>query len=33
LRSRLEKKPFGDFKLDDYSLGSSEKFKTIPSRL
>ena len=33
LRSRLEKKPFGDFKLEDYSLGSLEKFRTIPSRL
>ncbi|MEH2006924.1 serine/threonine-protein kinase [Nostoc sp.] len=33
LRDRLEKKPFGDFKLEDYSLGSSEKFKTIPSNL
>jgi serine/threonine protein kinase len=33
LRSRLEKKPFGDFQLNDYSLGSSDKFKTIPSRL
>ena len=33
LRSRLEKKPFGDFKLEDYSLGSPEKFQTIPSRL
>ena len=33
LRERLEKKPFGDFKLEDYSLASPEKFKTIPSRL
>ena len=33
LRSRLEKKPFGDFKLEDYSLASPDKFKTIPSRL
>ncbi|HEY9597531.1 MAG TPA: serine/threonine-protein kinase [Cyanophyceae cyanobacterium] len=33
LRNRLEKKPFGDFKLDDYSLGSSDKFRTIPSQL
>ncbi|MDF5735869.1 MAG: serine/threonine-protein kinase [Nostoc sp.] len=33
LRDRLEKKPFGDFKLEDYSLGSAEKFKTIPSNL
>jgi len=33
LRSRLENKPFGDFQLEDYSLASQEKFKTIPSRL
>jgi eukaryotic-like serine/threonine-protein kinase len=33
LRDRLEKKPFADFKLEDYSLGSSEKFKTTPSNL
>jgi hypothetical protein len=33
LRSRLQKKPFGDFQLQDYSLGSPDKFKTIPSRL
>lgn len=33
LRNRLEKKPFADFKLEDYSLGSSEKFQTIPSQL
>ena len=33
LRDRLEKKPFADFKLKDYSLGSPEKFKTIPSNL
>ena len=33
LRDRLEKKPFADFKLEDYSLGSQEKFKTIPSNL
>ncbi|MBD2694694.1 serine/threonine-protein kinase [Anabaena catenula] len=33
LRDRLEKKPFADFKLEDYSLGSVEKFKTIPSNL
>ena len=33
LRDRLEKKPFADFKLEDYSLGSAEKFKTIPSNL
>ncbi|MCW5317960.1 protein kinase [Nostoc sp. KVJ3] len=31
LRDRLEKKPFADFKLEDYSLGTAEKFKTIPS--
>ncbi len=29
LRNRLEEKPFADFKLEDYSLGSVEKFKTI----
>jgi serine/threonine protein kinase len=33
LRDRLEKKPFADFKLEDYSLGSPDKFKTIPSNL
>ena len=33
LRDRLEKKPFADFKLQDYSLGSPDKFKTIPSNL
>ncbi|MBN3898870.1 MAG: serine/threonine protein kinase [Nostoc sp. NOS(2021)] len=33
LRDRLEKKPFADFKLEDYSLGSAEKFKTMPSNL
>ncbi|MBD2680229.1 MULTISPECIES: serine/threonine-protein kinase [Nostoc] len=33
LRNRLEKKPFADFKLEDYSLGSAEKFKTIPGNL
>ncbi|BAY13363.1 serine/threonine protein kinase [Calothrix sp. NIES-2098] len=33
LRNRLDKKPFADFKLEDYSLGSAEKFKTIPSNL
>ncbi|MFN6564105.1 MAG: protein kinase domain-containing protein [Nostoc sp. ChiSLP01] len=33
LRNRLEKKPFADFKLEDYSLGSLDKFKTIPSNL
>jgi serine/threonine protein kinase len=33
LRSRLIKKPFGDFQIDDYSLGSADRFKTIPSNL
>ncbi|MBE9034688.1 serine/threonine-protein kinase [aff. Roholtiella sp. LEGE 12411] len=33
LRNRLEQKPFADFRLEDYSLGSAEKFKTIPSNL
>ncbi|MTJ54847.1 serine/threonine protein kinase [Anabaena sp. UHCC 0253] len=33
LRDRLERKPFADFKLEDYSLGSPDKFKTIPSNL
>lgn len=33
LRDRLERKPFADFKLEDYSLGSPTKFKTIPSNL
>ncbi|MBD2163375.1 serine/threonine protein kinase [Calothrix membranacea FACHB-236] len=33
LRDRLEKKPFADFKLEDYSLGSPQKFKTIPNNL
>ena len=33
LRDRLQKKPFADFKLEDYSLGSVEKFKTIPNNL
>lgn len=33
LRDRLEKKPFADFKLEDYSLGAADKFKTIPSNL
>ncbi len=33
LRNRLEKKPFADFKLEDYSLGSQKRFKTIPSNL
>ncbi|MEA5574929.1 serine/threonine-protein kinase [Anabaena sp. UHCC 0451] len=33
LRDRLEKKPFADFKLEDYSLGSADRFKTIPSNL
>ncbi|BAT52023.1 Serine/Threonine protein kinase [Nostoc sp. NIES-3756] len=32
LRDRLENKPFGDFKLEDYSLGSVEKFRTISSK-
>lgn len=29
LRDRLENKPFADFKLEDYSLGSVDKFRTI----
>lgn len=29
LKDRLENKPFADFKLEDYSLGSANKFKTI----
>ncbi len=33
LRNRLENKPFADFRLEDYSLGSVDKFKTIPSNL
>ncbi len=33
LRDRLEKKPFADFKLEDYSLGSPDKFKTVPNNL
>ncbi len=33
LRSRLIQKPFGDFQIDDYSLGSVDQFKTIPSNL
>ncbi|MEH1840786.1 MAG: serine/threonine-protein kinase [Nostoc sp.] len=33
LRNRLEKRPFADFKLEDYSLGTPENFKTIPSNL
>ncbi|MBH8553237.1 serine/threonine protein kinase [Nostocaceae cyanobacterium CENA357] len=33
LRDRLEKKPFADFKLEDYSLGSVDKFRTIISNL
>lgn len=33
LRNRLEARPFADFKLEDYSLGSLDKFKTIPSNL
>ncbi len=33
LRNRLEEKPFADFRLEDYSLGSAENFKTIPGNL
>lgn len=33
LRDRLENKPFADFKLEDYSLGSVNKFKTISGNL
>ncbi|MBE9126516.1 serine/threonine protein kinase [Coleofasciculus sp. LEGE 07081] len=33
LRSRLEDTPFGDFRLEDYSLGSPAEFQTIPSQL
>ncbi|MBD2608435.1 serine/threonine protein kinase [Scytonema hofmannii FACHB-248] len=33
LRDRLDNKPFADFKLQDYSLGSQKRFKTIPSNL
>ena len=33
LRDRLVKKPFADFNLEDYSLGTKEKFKSIPSNL
>ena len=33
LRDRLEKKPFADFKLEDYSLGGVDIFKTISSNL
>ncbi|MFP5273151.1 serine/threonine protein kinase [Coleofasciculus sp.] len=33
LRSRLENTPFGDFRLEDYSLGSPERFQTISSQL
>ncbi|MEA5502809.1 4-Cys prefix domain-containing protein [Halotia wernerae UHCC 0503] len=33
LRDRLDKKPFADFKLEDYSLGSVDKFRTIISNL
>ncbi|WP_373527266.1 protein kinase [Nostoc sp.] len=33
LRDRLKKQPFADFKLEDYSLGTADKFKTIPSNL
>ncbi len=32
LRDRLENKPFADFKLNDYSLGSVKDFITIPSK-
>ncbi len=32
LRDRLENKPFADFKLNDYSLGSVKDFITIPSQ-
>ncbi|QLE58323.1 serine/threonine-protein kinase [Nostoc sp. TCL26-01] len=32
LRNRLETKPFADFKLENYSLGSIDKFKTIFKR-
>lgn len=32
LRDRLVNKPFGDFNLEDYSLGSVEKFRTISSK-
>ncbi|MDB9375025.1 4-Cys prefix domain-containing protein [Nodularia sphaerocarpa] len=32
LRDRLENKPFADFKLKDYSLGSVKDFITIPSQ-
>jgi serine/threonine protein kinase len=32
LRDRLENKPFADFKLQDYSLGSLQKFRTISSK-
>ncbi|MDB9345957.1 serine/threonine protein kinase [Nodularia spumigena CS-586/05] len=32
LRDRLENKPFADFKLKDYSLGSVKDFITIPSK-
>jgi hypothetical protein len=31
LRDRLENKPFADFQLQDYSLGTVENFTTIPS--
>ncbi|BAZ10647.1 serine/threonine protein kinase [Calothrix sp. NIES-4071] len=33
LHNRLVEKPFADFKLEDYSLGAKDKFKTIPSNL
>ncbi|TVP61673.1 MAG: serine/threonine protein kinase [Nodularia sp. (in: Bacteria)] len=32
LRDRLENKPFADFKLKDYSLGSVKDFISIPSK-
>jgi len=32
LRDRLENKPFADFKLKDYSLGSVKDFISIPSQ-
>ncbi|MGH1393668.1 MAG: protein kinase domain-containing protein [Trichormus sp.] len=32
LRDRLENKPFADFKLQDYSLGSLQKFQTISNK-
>ncbi|HIK03965.1 MAG TPA: serine/threonine protein kinase [Trichormus sp. M33_DOE_039] len=32
LRDRLKNKPFADFKLENYSLGSVDKFRTINNR-